>query len=67
MNEIGEKIKAVMEKEDIWNFMIAERTGLLGNNVAAILGPRGNPKWSTVKKILDAIGFEVVLKKKDCA
>ena len=65
MNEIGEKIKAVMEKEDIWGYQVAQATGILKNNICVILGPKGNPKWSTVKRILDAIGYKVVLRKKD--
>ena len=64
MNEIGLKIKEIMEKEDIWNFQIARTTGILKNNICVILGPKGNPKWSTVKRILDAIGYEVVLRKR---
>jgi len=67
MNEIGEKIKEVMVKEDLWNFQLAEATGILKNNICVILGPKGNPQWSTVKRILDSMGYEVILKKKDWA
>ena len=42
MNEIGEKIKAVMEKEDIWGYQVAQATGILKNNICVILGPKGN-------------------------
>lgn len=64
-NEIGEMIKAVMQKEDFWNFQIASATGILKNNICAILGPKGNPTWSTVSRILKAIGYELVLRKKN--
>jgi len=65
MNEIGQKIKEIMEREDIWNFEVARATGILRNNICVILGEKGNPKWSTIKRILDALGLKVVLRKKD--
>lgn len=67
MNEIGQKIKEIMEREDIWNFEIAEATGILRNNICVILSPKGNPTWGTVKRILDSMGYEIILKKKDSA
>lgn len=64
-NEIGEKIKKIMKEFDIWDFEVANGTGLLRNNVSVILGPRGNPTWRTVKRILDFLGYAVVLKKRE--
>jgi DNA-binding phage protein len=64
MTGIGEKIKRIMKERDIWDFEVGYGTGLLRNNVSTILGPRGNPTWKTIKRILDFLGYEVVLKKK---
>jgi len=64
-NEIGEIIKKIMKESDIWDFEVAKGTGLLRNNVSVILGPRGNPTWRTVKRILDFLGYEVFLKKRE--
>ena len=65
MNKIGEKIREAMDKEGLWNSDVAKRTSILKNNLWVILGAKGNPKWSTVKRILDAIGYEIILRKKD--
>ena len=64
MNEIGEVIKKAMEENECRNTQIVKGTGILKNNLSVILGPKGNPTWRTIKKILDAIGHEVNLRKK---
>ncbi len=66
MNEIGQKIKEIMEEEGIRASNIAKGTGILKNNLCVILGPNGNPQWATVKRILDALGYQVNLRKKSC-
>ncbi len=65
MNEIKRKIKGVMEEEDIRNLGVAKATGILKNNISIILSEKGNPRWATVHRILQAIGYEVILKKKE--
>ena len=64
MNEIGEIIKKVMEENECLNIQITRGTGILKNNLSVILGPKGNPTWRTIKKILDMIGYEINLRKK---
>jgi DNA-binding phage protein len=64
MNWIGKLIKDAMKKEGRSNYRLSKITGILKNNLTIILGKRGNPRWSTVQRILDAIGYEVILRKK---
>ena len=64
MNEIGEVIKKAIEENECRNTQIVKGTGILKNNLSVILGPKGNPTWRTIKKILDGIGYEVNLRKK---
>jgi len=65
VNEIGRKIKEIMEREDIWISEVARATGILRNNICVILSEKGNPQFATVQRILQAIGYEVILKKKE--
>jgi DNA-binding phage protein len=64
MNRIGILIKEAMEKTGWSNYRLSKVTGILKNNLTIILGEKGNPEWTTVQKILDAIGYEAVLKEK---
>ena len=54
-----------MEREDIWISEVARATGILRNNICVILSEKGNPQFATVQRILQAIGYEVILKKKE--
>ncbi len=65
MNQIGHLIKQAMAENGWTNYRLAKETGLLENNISHILGPKGNPQWATVHRILQAIGYEVILKRKE--
>jgi len=64
MHKIGKIIKDAMTKMGWSNYRLSKVTGILENNLTIILGEKGNPQWSTIQKILDAIDCEVVIKKK---
>ena len=64
MNQIGHLIKEALKEIEWSNYRLSKVTGIFKNNLTIILGEKGNPEWSTVQKILDAIGYEVVLIKK---
>ena len=65
MNQIGKLLKETMRESGWSNYRLAKKTGLLENNISHVLGVKGNPQWMTVQKILNAIEYEVILKKKD--
>jgi DNA-binding phage protein len=64
MNQIGKLVKEAMTRAGWSNYRLSKATGILKNNLTIVLGEKGNPEWGTVQKILDAIGYEVVLRKK---
>lgn len=53
-----------MDKEGWSNYRLSKVTGIFKNALTIILGVKGNPQWSTVERILNTIGYEVILKKK---
>jgi transcriptional regulator with XRE-family HTH domain len=61
---IGNLIKQAMDKDGWTIYRLSKATSFLRNNLSVILGKRGNPEWSTIQRILDTIGYEVILKKK---
>ncbi len=65
MNQIGHLIRQAIAEKGWTNSQLAQETGLLENNISHILGPKGNPQWITVDRMLRAIGYEVILKKKE--
>ena len=62
-NKIGRLLQKAMDEAGLSQYRVAKETGLLPVNVCHVLGPRGNPQWMTIEKILKAIGYEIVLRR----
>jgi len=61
---IGKLIKDAVRKEGWTIYRLAQKMGMSRNNLYVMLGKRGNPEWATIQKLLDKIGYEIVLRKK---
>ena len=59
MESIGKEIKEIIKKKKISFYRIAKDLGIAQESLYRSLVDQGNPRWSTTKKILDYLGYEL--------
>ena len=64
MENIGKEIKALIKKEKVSVYKIAEDLGLLNESLYRSLKNGGNPEWKRIKQILDYLGYDLKFIKK---
>lgn len=62
---IGSEIKAIMEREGFSGYRIAKETGIDETYVSKIIHNRINPSYLTLKRILDVLGYQICLERKE--
>ena len=62
--DILEKIKELMRKEDVTAYRMTKDFGLTHGYISNFLKGPGNPKWKTIVKIMDYLGYEIRFVKK---
>ena len=55
----------IMKEEDLTQKEICRRTGFSASMICALLHKRKYPSYRAINHILDTLGYELVLKKKD--
>jgi transcriptional regulator with XRE-family HTH domain len=60
---IGNELKAIMERERVTGYRISKKTGIDETYVSKILHNRINPSYLTLKRILNALGYQICFEK----
>ena len=61
---IGEQIRRIIKKKGISLYQIAKDLGTTWESLHRSLQDGANPKWDRIKKVLDYLDYEFVLKPK---
>jgi transcriptional regulator with XRE-family HTH domain len=56
---IGVQLKTIMEKEKISGYRISKETGIQPSYIGRLLRDKTTPNYSTLKRVLDVLGYEV--------
>ena len=59
MESIGKEIKGIAYKEGVSRYRIAKDLGIAQESLFRSLMDSANPKWNTIKKVLDYLGYEI--------
>ena len=59
MENVGQKIKELMKKERVSVYRVAEDLGIADESLYRSLSDRFDPRWKTISKVLDYLGYEV--------
>ncbi len=64
MESIGKEIREILQRRGITLYRISKDLGIAYESLYRSLRENTNPRWDTVKAVLDYLGYEVVLKAK---
>jgi len=64
MESIGKELKRIIEKKGFSRYRVAKDLGLAQESLHRSLQDDADPRWKTIKKVLDYLGYEVVLRPK---
>ncbi len=64
MESIGKEIRAILQKKKITLYRVSKDLNIAYESLYRSLREDTNPRWDTIKAILDYLGYEVVLKPK---
>jgi len=64
MESIGKELKRIIEKKGISRYRVAKDLGLAQESLHRSLQDDADPRWRTIKKVLDYLDYEVVLRPK---
>jgi transcriptional regulator with XRE-family HTH domain len=60
---VGSELKAIMERERVTGYRISKKTGIDETYISKILHNRINPSYLTLKRILNALGYQICFEK----
>jgi probable addiction module antidote protein len=63
MESIGKEIKEIARKKRVSLYRIAKDLGIAQESLFRSLMDNANPKWNTIKRILDYLGCEIQIVK----
>ena len=63
MESIGKEIKEIAREKGVSLYRIAKDLGIAQESLFRSLMDNANPKWSTIKRILDYLGYEIRIDK----
>jgi predicted transcriptional regulator len=61
--DIGDKLKVIMEKEGVTGYRISKEVGIEQTYISRLIHGKVNPTYSSLKRILDVLGYQVCFKK----
>ena len=64
MESIGKEIREILKKKRISLYRISKDLGIAYESLYRSLDEDTNPRWDTIKTVLDYLEYEVVLKPK---
>ena len=59
MENIGQTLKELMKKEKVSVYRVAEDLGIADESLYRSLADGADPRWKTINKVLDYLGYEV--------
>lgn len=63
-NDAQGVIRAILAKEGISQQQLADKTGMVRQNVSQMLTRGEGMRYSSFQKMVDALGYEIILRKK---
>ncbi|NWF91923.1 MAG: helix-turn-helix domain-containing protein [Syntrophaceae bacterium] len=64
MESIGKEIREIVKRKKISFYRIAKDLGIAQESLYRSLLDDANPRWETIKKVLDYLGYEIKLVRK---
>jgi probable addiction module antidote protein len=64
MESIGKEIKEIIRKKGISRYRVSKDLGIAQESLLRSLKDGANPRWKTVKKVLEYLGYEIRLVEK---
>ena len=64
MSSIGKEIKAIIRKKGISRYRVAKDIGIAQESLLRSLKDGANPRLETIKKVLDYLDYEIILRPK---
>ena len=61
MESIGKEIKEMIKRKGISRYRVSKDLGVAQESLLRSLKEDANPRWKTVKKVLDYLGYEIRL------
>jgi probable addiction module antidote protein len=61
MESIGQEIEAIMRKKGLSRYRASKDLGIAQESLLRSLKEGANPRWETIKKVLDYLGYEIRL------
>ncbi|MEE0936489.1 MAG: hypothetical protein UIG52_00505 [Bacteroidales bacterium] len=62
---IIDELKRIKEEQGLTDYKLGKLSMLYPQNVKAVLSNQGNPLFVTIEKIANALGYDVILKKRE--
>jgi len=62
MESIGKEIDALIGKRGLSRYRVSKDIGIAQESLLRSLKEDANPRWKTVKKVLDYLGYEMILR-----
>ena len=59
MESIGKEIKEMIKRKGISRYRVSKDLGVAQESLLRSLKEDANPRWKTVKKVLDYLGYEI--------
>lgn len=60
---LGVRLKSIMKNEGISGYRISQETGIGQSYISKVLQDKMNPTYSTLKRILKVLGYEICFEK----
>jgi probable addiction module antidote protein len=64
MESIGKEIKEIIRKKGISRYRVSKDLGIAQESLLRSLKDGANPRWETVRKVLEYLGYEIRLVEK---
>ena len=64
MESIGKEIKEIIRKKGISRYRVSKDLGIAQESLLRSLKDGTNPRWETIRKVLEYLGYEIRLVEK---
>jgi probable addiction module antidote protein len=61
MESIGKEIEMIMRKKGLSRYRVSKDLGIAQESLLRSLKEGANPRWETIRKVLDYLGYEMRL------
>ena len=60
-DSIGKQINEIMRKKGLSRYRVSKDLGIAQESLLGLLKGGANPRWETIKKALNSLGYEIRL------